>query len=107
MPFRRDRLREVREQKGITQRELASLCGITEFQISRYETGKTEPIAGSLELLAQHLSVSADYLLGLSFNPRGQLGDSELTEEEQIVLQVLRNDGWPGIFRLGAERISR
>lgn len=107
MPFRSDRLRESRDKKGLTQRALAQLCGFTEFQVSRYETGKTEPTASSLELIAKHLDVSSDYLLGLSYDPRGQLGDSVLSEEEHTVLETLRREGWPGIFRLGADRIAK
>ncbi len=106
MPFRRERLREARENKGLTQRELAQLCGITEFQVSRYETGKSEPTANSLELVAQHLSISADYLLGLSHNARGQLGDSTLNEQEKIVLEILNREGWPGVARLAVERMT-
>src|SRR5690606_15991226 len=61
-----DRLREQREKKRLTQRELADLCGITMFQISRYETGKSDATGATLAAMAMHLGVSVDYLLGLT-----------------------------------------
>lgn len=107
MPLRAERLRDAREKKGLTQRELGKICGINFYQISRYETGKSDISGDSLEMIARHLDVSTDYLLGLSVHPQGQLGDSELTEEEHIVLNTLRNEGWSGIARLGVERLSK
>jgi len=106
MPLRKDRLQKAREDRELTQRQLAQICGITEFQISRYETGKSSPNASSLELLAQSLEVSLDYLFGLSQSPRGQIGDSELNEEEQGLLATFRKDSWQGVARLSVEKVT-
>lgn len=38
-----DRLREVRESRNISQRELARRCGFSPAQIYRYESGDNEP----------------------------------------------------------------
>lgn len=105
--LRTDRLREAREKHGWSQRELARLCGLGEAQIHRYETGVSDPAAKYLKIIADKLGVSADYLLGLSDNLRGQLGDSELSEDERAVLDAFRRDNWAGVVRLGVDRLAK
>jgi len=105
MPLSAQRLRQVRELRGLTQRQLGELCGITLYQISRYETNKSDISGDSLEALARSLDVSADYLLGLSQHTKGQLGDSHLNEEELAILDTFRREGWPGLIRFGAAQL--
>lgn len=57
------RLRTVREQRQLSQQDLATLTGIHLGQISRYERGVIQPSAETTIILAQALRVSADYLL--------------------------------------------
>jgi transcriptional regulator with XRE-family HTH domain len=85
MPLRSDRLRETREARGLTQRDLATLSGINEYQISRYENGKSDPSTAFLELIARHLDVSADFLIGLSDYPHGQFGETLEPEQSQLL----------------------
>ncbi|WP_143231342.1 helix-turn-helix domain-containing protein [Actinosynnema sp. ALI-1.44] len=56
LPFSGNRLREWRERAGLTQRELAEACGLSRYQISRWETGDARPEPGSLRPLVQGLS---------------------------------------------------
>jgi len=51
------RIKEVRENKGMTQEMLAEKAGINQKMISRYERGEQEPTAGKLEALAAALGV--------------------------------------------------
>lgn len=60
------RLRELREAKNLSQKEAASRFGITNFQLSRYETGKANPDPDLIAKFAEFYEVSSDYLLGLS-----------------------------------------
>lgn len=106
MPFRPDRLREVRERKKLTQRDLARLCGVTEFQISRYETGKSDTSADTLELLARYLEVSADYLLGLADFPNGQFSDKLFPEQVQL-LEAYETGDSATIMELAAARMRQ
>jgi transcriptional regulator with XRE-family HTH domain len=107
MPFSGERLKATREKKGLTQRELARLVGMAEAQLSRYEHDKTEPSLKVLEILAKHLEVSSDFLLGLTNDPDRRYGDAEISEEERNVLEILRREGWIGVLRLGVERIAK
>lgn len=107
MPFRPERLKETRQRKGINQRELADLCGISDVQLSRYENGKMQPSLNNLESIARHLQVSVDYLLDLTDDPRKIYGNDVLEEDEQAVLEAYRRESWAGIARLMAEHLAK
>lgn len=102
-----ERLREYREKKGWSQRELARLCGLGETQIHKYEMGQSDPLSTTLKLIADQLHVSVDFLLGGTDDPLGHLGDSALSQEEKLMLETFRLSGWPGVIRLGGERLSK
>ena len=72
MPNFADRLKELRTAKGITQKNMAELLGITERNYQRYEYGLVDPIASNTAKLADFFEVSIDYLLGYSDNPQRQ-----------------------------------
>ncbi|MCD8190136.1 MAG: helix-turn-helix domain-containing protein [Clostridiales bacterium] len=64
------RLRDLREDADLTQRELAELMGIQQTVYSRYERGfQTIPLEHLL-FLADYYHVSTDYLLGRTSNPK-------------------------------------
>jgi len=102
-----DRLRKSREMKGWSQRELARQCGLGELQIHRYESGVTDPSTDSLKSMAEKLYVSSDYLIGLTQNPQGSVGDGTFNQVEQEIIDSFRREGWAGVIRLGAERLSK
>ncbi|MCR5824183.1 MAG: helix-turn-helix domain-containing protein [Lachnospiraceae bacterium] len=62
------RIKEIRIQKNITQKDLADAVGINMSVLSRYENGKTEPTAKRLVEIAKALDVDVDYLLGTEEN---------------------------------------
>ena len=71
------RMREARERRGLSLKELAERTGAHISNLSCYETGKRIP---SLELffkIAMVLGVSADYLLG-SVEEEGVLFDKDV-----------------------------
>jgi transcriptional regulator with XRE-family HTH domain len=51
------RLREVREELGYGQRELADMSGISQTTISHIETGKVKPRPATLRKLADAMGV--------------------------------------------------
>lgn len=57
------RIRELRQQRGISQKELAETCGILAETLSLYEHGHTEPSVRSLAALADVLGTSVSYLI--------------------------------------------
>ncbi len=58
------RLRESREKKGMTQKDLSNKSGISLSQISHYERGRYFPGGSVLVFFAIALDVSIDWLLG-------------------------------------------
>lgn len=64
-----DRIRITRERKGIMQKRLAKAIGISNVQLSRYETGDRNPDPETLKKIADFLEVSTDYLLGRTDDP--------------------------------------
>ena len=61
-----DRLKQLREIRGITQDQLAEAIGVTRQSLSRYEYGERTPNAIVLHDIAVYFDVTLDYLLGLS-----------------------------------------
>ena len=58
------RLRDLREDRDMTQAQVASLLGIDQRVYSNYETGKREVPLRHLIVLADYYHVTVDYLLG-------------------------------------------
>ncbi len=58
-----NRLKEMREDKDLLQREVAEKIGITQRNYSYYETGKTLLTEDILEKLANFYQTSIDYIL--------------------------------------------
>lgn len=59
------RIKEIREQKGIKQKELAAAIGIAANTLSQYENEKREPDLVTIKKMAAALDVSIDALLGV------------------------------------------
>lgn len=58
------RIKKLREEKGLTQRQFADRFQISPSTIALYEVGKRTPDADTLSKLATFFDVSVDYLLG-------------------------------------------
>ncbi|WP_370854714.1 helix-turn-helix domain-containing protein [Megasphaera sp.] len=80
-----ERIRNVREDKDILQQELADAIGINVSVLSRIEKG-TRPIRDDeLIKIANKLSVSSDYLLGISNSPSSTIISSLSVTEKDIL----------------------
>lgn len=63
------RLKQLREQRNITQVKLAMELNMNQNTISRYETGAHEADYATLIRFADYFGVSIDYLLERTDNP--------------------------------------
>ncbi len=61
-----ERLKELREERDLTQRELAEKLGINGVTYLHYEKDQREPPLSLLADMAKFFDVSVDYLLGLN-----------------------------------------
>lgn len=64
------RLRDLREDHDMTQKEIAEYLGMKQPQYFRYEQGYRDVPTDILIALADHYDVSVDYLLGRTSNPK-------------------------------------
>jgi transcriptional regulator with XRE-family HTH domain len=65
------RVRELRERRGISQRELCRRLGVHKSHIAFIEQGSRQHISAWLAVrLAQELGTSVEYLLGITDDPR-------------------------------------
>lgn len=56
-------MRELREQKNISQKQLADIMHISQSSISEYESGNQQPPLDMIVKLADFFDVNIDYLL--------------------------------------------
>ena len=64
-----ERLKYLRLNKNLTQKQLAIESNLTERGIQRYESGERTPTLSAAILLADALDISLDYLVGRSDDP--------------------------------------
>lgn len=66
------RIRDMREDRDMSQKEVADYLHISQQCYSKIETGKMDITGERLILLAKLYKVSADYLLGLTKTPNAK-----------------------------------
>ena len=59
-----NRIKELRQIKGLTQKELAGCLSVSDSTLSYWERGNYEPDHNNLIKLADYFNVTTDYLLG-------------------------------------------
>lgn len=64
------RIKELRKQHRISQKELASVIQVSQQTIGGWETGRTEPGIEFIQKLANYFDVTTDYLLGKNQTPK-------------------------------------
>ena len=78
-------LKQLREAKGVLQKDVANFLGVDRTTYVKYENGNSEPSNDTLVKLAQYFNVSVDYLLGRTDEPR-QLSLDEQLEGVEFAL---------------------
>lgn len=61
-----ERIRQLREQAGISQSELARRLDVTRSSVNAWEMGLSAPTTQYIVAMAKIFRVSSDFLLGLS-----------------------------------------
>ncbi len=83
----KERLKGLREEKGLKKKEMAEVLQIDETTYGKYELGKREPDFNTLARLADFFGVSTDYLLGRTDNRNHE-------STQNITLAAHRKDGY-------------
>ena len=89
-----DRLRELRKERGMQQRELGDLYNLSSSAIGSYERNLREPTLELLLQLSEYFGVSVDYLLCRTDEQPSAL---TVSTAEYHLLQLYR--GLPGRYR--------
>ena len=80
-----ENLREAREKKKMSQKDVADIIGVAKSTYSLYESGNREPNVQTIKKISDALNVSADELLGLNTEPitiAAHFDGDEYTEAE-------------------------
>lgn len=85
-------LQKLREQKKMSQVDVASVLGVTRQAYSRYERGERELNYELLARLADYFDVSIDYLIGHSsfYYPDSVKHYQEYSDEERQLVEDYR-----------------
>lgn len=78
------RIRKYREERGLSQKQLAELIGVKNNRVSNWEQGLNRPDADILAALCRVLQVSPSELLDV------RLVDDELNAQERKVIMAYR-----------------
>ena len=78
-------IKRLRQEKGLTQTQLADLMNIDQTTVSKWELEKAKPDTPILIRLAAYFDVSTDYLLGLSQLYYPDKIKTEIPEEQELL----------------------
>lgn len=96
MTYFTDKLKALRKEKKLTQKELAEQIGIKQNSYSDWETGKNEPNLENIVKLSKILDTSTDELLGRQVN----FGDKILNKKNKYDLSVLKESNTQNLYDL-------
>ena len=60
----KDRLKDLRNERNLSQQELGKIVNMSKMAISHWESGHSEPSISQLILLSDFFEVTVDYLIG-------------------------------------------
>jgi len=82
-----ERLKFLREERGLTQQELGHIFKISRSSISKYEAGERRPDPSSLKAFAEYFCVSLDFLLGRTDAREGpeKIIDNALQDDPELL----------------------
>ena len=89
-----DIIKDLRLNKGLTQKEVADKIGISRSVLSQYESNLVDPTANVVGRLATFFEVSAGYLLGIEDDfgvmTAAPMGESLTTAERELLADFRR-----------------
>jgi transcriptional regulator with XRE-family HTH domain len=80
---------ELREEKGVYQKDVAEYLGVAKNTYSQYEKGKREPSIEKIKLLALYYNCSIDYLIGSTDNKNSN-SDSIIASLKKLKINDLK-----------------
>lgn len=81
------RIKQLRKDKGWTQKELANRIGTSPAQLNKYESGHNTPPLDKLILFAEVLTTTADYLITGNVSENVPISNTRLVQRLQMIDQ--------------------
>ena len=87
-----EKLKLLRWEHGVSQREVAEAVGVSQQSINKYENHAVEPDIATLIALADYFHTSVDYLIGNTEINRiiEPIAQGDLNEEEAVLISQWR-----------------
>jgi len=79
------RIKQLRKDKGWTQKELANRIGTSPAQLNKYEAGQNTPPLDKLVLFAEVLTTSADFLITGNLSEAMPISNTRLVQRLQVI----------------------
>ena len=100
------RLRQLRTNKKLTQKDVAEFLGVDRTTYVKYETGASEPNFDTLQRLATFFGVSTDYLLGTETKMPVLTEKDERDIAKELEKTLSRLDGADGALMFDGEPLD-
>jgi transcriptional regulator with XRE-family HTH domain len=79
------RIKQLRKDKGWTQKELANRIGTSPAQLNKYEAGQNTPPLDKLVLFAEILTTTADFLIAGNVSENIPISNTRLVQRLQLI----------------------
>ncbi len=88
-----NRIKQLREERGMTQPELGKVINVQGAAMSKYENEKIPLTTDTIKALSEYFEVSTDYLLGNTdiMNDQEQSEPEYTSRKERQLLEIYRN----------------
>ncbi len=83
-----NRIKQLREEKRLTQEKLSSLVGMDRTTISKLESGERDCTLDHLQRLSKFFDVSFDYILGTSDERKHKVTMTEISNDGITKVQM-------------------
>lgn len=88
-----EKIKQIRKEKGLTQKALGELLSISEGMVRQYELGIRNPKIETIEKIASALKISPFEIMGYSYWDEKYNPDGKLAEEVKVIQQVEKEFG--------------
>lgn len=76
------RIKEIRNNNGLTQKEFAELLGVSESAVKKWELNKVDPTVAVLNTIADKFNLTVDYIIMRTDNPKPLIVEPDPIKKE-------------------------
>lgn len=87
-----NRIRELRKERGMNQKELGNILKVGQTTVSAWETGRNEPDNSSLHQMAKMFNCSIGYLMGYENSERRGLTEAQWQKYQAKLARIAQRE---------------